>query len=308
MQYFLLLAAAITLLTAVRADVSRRRWIRPSSRRTFVRENYEHLFRGGSDTEHRGYTIESYDTSVCSVQGGRSYMEDEYCIHQNGAFAAVFDGHGGNAISRYLRQNLYANVQAAAPVTSVQECKDALCAALFKVDREVNRISHWSFQGSTAVAVWIHSESKDERTVVAANVGDSRAVLSRNGSAIDLTCDHKPNDASEKARIETMGGKVVWCGGVDALGKPVPYAGIYRVNGNLALSRAIGDRSERPAVTSEPDVTTYNIEEGDEFIVLGSDGLWDVMSSQEVVAFVHTTLQGAAPAVVSGAFLLFVLF
>jgi serine/threonine protein phosphatase PrpC len=101
-----------------------------------------------------------------------------------------------------------------------------------------------------------------------------------------------------------MGGKVVWCGGVDALGKPVPYAGIYRVNGNLALSRAIGDRSERPAVTSEPDVTTYNIEEGDEFIVLGSDGLWDVMSSQEVVAFVHTTLQGAAPAVVSGAFLL----
>jgi serine/threonine protein phosphatase PrpC len=90
------------------------------------------------------------------------------------------------------------------------------------------------------------------------------------------------------------------------MGKPVPNAGIYRVNGNLALSRAIGDRSERPAVTSKPDVSTYRIEEGDEFIVLGSDGLWDVMSSQEVVTFVHTTQWGAAPAVVSGAFVLVV--
>jgi serine/threonine protein phosphatase PrpC len=233
-------------------------------------------------------------------------MEDEYCIHQNGAFAAVFDGHGGNAVSRYLRQNLYANVQAAAPVTSVQECVDALCNALDKVDREVNRISHWSFQGSTAVAVWIHSETQEERTVIAANVGDSRAVLSRNGSAINLTLDHKPDDAVEKARVEATGGKVVWCGGVDSMGKPVPNAGIYRVNGNLALSRAIGDRSERPAVTSKPDVSTYRIEEGDEFIVLGSDGLWDVMSSQEVVTFVHTTQWGAAPAVVSGAFVLVV--
>ena len=252
------LVVATALFTAVRADVSRRRWIRPGSR-AFVGESYEHLVRGGSDTEHRGSIIESYDTSVCSVQGGRSYMEDEYCIHQNGAFAAVFDGHGGNAVSRYLRQNLYANVQAAAPVTSVQECVDALCNALDKVDREVNRISHWSFQGSTAVAVWIHSETQEERTVIAANVGDSRAVLSRNGSAINLTLDHKPDDAVEKARVEATGGKVVWCGGVDSMGKPVPNAGIYRVNGNLALSRAIGDRSERPAVTSKPDVSTYRI-------------------------------------------------
>jgi serine/threonine protein phosphatase PrpC len=90
----------------------------------------------------------------------------------------------------------------------------------------------------------------------AINVGDSRAVLSRNGSAITLTLDHKPDDASEKARVEATGGKVVWCGGVDSLEKPLPNGGIYRVNGNLALSRAIGDRSERPAVTSMPDVST----------------------------------------------------
>lgn len=288
------------------ADVSRRPWARttrPALGKTFVTESYEHLLRGGADAdagEQPRSLIESYDTSVCSVQGARNYQEDEYLINQNGAFAAVFDGHGGNAVSRYLRQNLYANVQAAAPVLkTVEECTDALKAALKKVDSEVQRISHWSFQGSTAVAVWVVSEDRlDEeprRTVIAANVGDSRAVMCRNGAALDLTVDHKPNTDSEKARVEALGGKVVWCGMVDEDGIPVPNAGIYRVNGNLALSRAIGDRSERPAVTSKPDMTTYDVEDDDEFIILGSDGLWDVMSSQEAVSFVQDTLRDSGP-------------
>lgn len=288
--------------------VSRSPWARtttarrPALSKTFVTESYEHLLRGGADAdagEQPRSLIESYDTSVCSVQGARNYMEDEYLINQNGAFAAVFDGHGGNAVSRYLRQNLYANVQAAAPVSTVEECVTALKAALKKVDREVQRISHWSFQGSTAVAVWVVSEDRvDEeprRTVIAANVGDSRAVMCRNGEALDLTVDHKPNTAAEKARVEALGGKVVWCGMVDEDGKPVPNAGIHRVNGNLALSRAIGDRSERPAVTSKPDMTTFDVEDDDEFIILASDGLWDVMSSQEAISFVRDTLRESGP-------------
>ena len=50
--------------------------------------------------------------SICSVQGGRSYMEDEFFVSRTKDFAAVFDGHGGGAVSRYLRQNLYANLKA----------------------------------------------------------------------------------------------------------------------------------------------------------------------------------------------------
>lgn len=225
-------------------------------------------------------------------------MEDEYYLNHKGTFAAVFDGHGGSNVSRYLRQNLYANVQAAAPVMTVQEGIDALKAALRKVDREVQRISHWSFQGSTAVCCWIFAEEqpddKPKRTVIAANIGDSRAVLSRAGVAKELTVDHKPNTPSEKARIEALGGTVVWAGMVDDDGQPVPDAGLYRVNGNLALSRAIGDRSERPAVTAKPDVTTHEIEDDDEFVLLASDGLFDVMSSQYAVAFIHRALASQA--------------
>ena len=272
--------------------------------------------------------------SAYSTQGERQYMEDEYFVEQNGRFAAVFDGHGGGSVSKYLRQNLYANFQAALPRSSsskslassaatpatdithqnndeniigmeestmVQQhgrsvqssmVASALVTAFDKVDNEVGSISHWSFQGSTALAVVIHENSNNDgattRSIVAANVGDSRAILSRGRVAIDLTKDHKPNDVMERNRIESLGGTVDWCGEVDIQGHPIEHSGVYRINGNLALSRSIGDRSERPWVTNTVDVTHYLIdEELDSFLVLATDGLYDVMSSQDVVTYIH---------------------
>lgn len=265
--------------------------------------------------------------SICTAQGYRSYMEDEFFCNE-GTFCAVFDGHGGHQVSRYLRQNLYGYVLGALemptapklspaintttapadgnpmkgdgdaddnPATStvkvspdVEDYQEALKVALEKVDREVQRISHWSFQGSTAVAVWIHENpTTSQRTMIAANIGDSRAVLCRDKIAFDLTRDHKPNDPIEQERIEAAGGKVIWCGDVDRFGEPIEETGVYRVNGNLALARAIGDRSERPPVTADPELTTAPInEETDQFILLATDGLWDVFSSGGAVDFV----------------------
>lgn len=302
-----------------------------------------------------------FPVSTCSVQGFRSYMEDEFIVTKD--LCAVFDGHGGQAVSRYLRQNLYANLQAALPAATtlsqqtgavtgtnsdssvnnasenntqdvsgeaqdgaaspvisaadstaaaskvpptVQDYEDAMRSALEKIDREVQRIVHWSYQGSTAVAAWIHEEkshstdgnssvpSPPQHTIITANVGDSRAILSRNASAINLTRDHKPNDPIEEERIEARGGYVAWCGDTDTQGNPIEGSGVHRVNGNLALSRAIGDRSERPAVCAEPEISVTPITPQDEFLVLATDGLWDVMSSSDVVAFIHVLLEAAA--------------
>jgi serine/threonine protein phosphatase PrpC len=221
-------------------------------------------------------------------------MEDEFVVSPGGHFAAVFDGHGGASVSKYLRQNLYANLQAALPSVrefenSTVDAAEALRSAFEKVDREVQRISHWSFQGSTAVAILLHP-SGNETFILAANVGDSRAVLSRGGMAVDLTRDHKPNDPGERARIEALGGRVEWCG------SGTNGNGIHRMNGNLALSRAIGDRSERPLVSSKSDITTTPILPAqDEFIVIASDGLWDVMSSQDAISFVQDALGTPLP-------------
>ncbi len=255
----------------------------------------------------------------------RHAMEDECFLSNRGDFAAVFDGHGGPAVSKYIRQNLFAHLQAALPTTntdqvnttttsirptfrsySVEDFVKALELAIAKVDQEVQRIAHWSFQGSTVVAVWLHQETippeyNNENnnnisttptltTILAANVGDSRAVLSRNGVAIELTKDHKPEDPDEWARIEAAGGKVVWC----------DESELYRINGNMALSRAVGDRSERPYVTADPDITVtpMNVEQ-DEFIVVASDGLWDVISSEEVVDLIHYLLLQVDPDIIA---------
>jgi serine/threonine protein phosphatase PrpC len=187
-------------------------------------------------------------------------------------------------------------------------------SALEKVDREVQRISHWSYQGSTAVVVWIHEDrqqlpvvsedshdqtpknsTESQRTIIAANIGDSRAVLCRNDTAWELTRDHKPNDPTEQARIEALGGKVVWCGDLDKEGEPILESGVYRVNGNLALSRAVGDRSERPHVTAEPEIIAVPLQEDDDFIIIASDGLWDVFESNEAVDLVQRLIQQGLP-------------
>ena len=290
-----------------------------------------------------------YFVSSCKTRGARPYMEDEFLVSNGGKFAAVFDGHGGSAVSRYLRQNLHANLQAALPAAAAAEAMErkgdgniakanvetgnenkdsasesskpatpagpsvgasveALRTAFEKVDAEVNRISHWSFQGSTAVAVMIHEGSVEsdggiQQTLIVANVGDSRAILCReDGVVVQLTRDHKPNDNIERQRIERCGGSVDWCGMRDDEGKQIDGTGVYRINGNLAVARAIGDRAEKPCVSSEVEISTHDISgdrDGD-FILLASDGLWDVMENEDVATFVRNKFQEVSVDAASG--------
>jgi len=117
-----------------------------------------------------------------------------------------------------------------------------------------------------------------------ANAGDSRCVLARNGNAIDMSQDHKPEDDIEKTRIEAAGG----CISLDG-----------RVNGGLNLSRALGDhfykRNEAMALKDQmisalPDVRIEKLTNDDQFMVLACDGIWNSMTSQEVVDFISKRL------------------
>ena len=256
-----------------------------------------------------------FPVTGCAAIGWRPYMEDEALIQSD--VVAVFDGHGGASVSRYVRQNLYGHLQAILPRVVAErqsaesssndddttsslaaptfgDYKTTLRRALEKINQEVLRILHWSYQGSTAVVCWLHegvdhSSSRAEntensptatnepvRTLVAANIGDSRVILSREGKAIALSRDHKPDDPIEMAYIESQGGKVTY------------PSGVPRVNGVMALSRAIGDRSETPCIRAEPDLILERLDWKDDFYVLSTDGLLDVFSSQEVVTYLKS--------------------
>lgn len=134
-----------------------------------------------------------------------------------------------------------------------------------------------------------------------ANAGDSRGVLSRSGKAIALSEDHKPAQESERTRIIAAGGFLSEIGGV------------CRVNGNLNLSRAIGDlkykcNTELPPkdqiITAQPEIRKIALTPEDRFFILACDGVWDVMSNQDAVDFVGARMdQGMTPSQVSSALL-----
>uniref|UniRef100_A0A8B9H7Q2 Protein phosphatase 1G n=1 Tax=Astyanax mexicanus TaxID=7994 RepID=A0A8B9H7Q2_ASTMX len=137
-----------------------------------------------------------------------------------------------------------------------------------------------SDSGTTAVVALIRGKQ-----LIVANAGDSRCVVSERGKAVDMSYDHKPEDELELTRIKNAGGKVTMDG---------------RVNGGLNLSRAIGDHfykrnkalpPEEQMISALPDVKVLTLNEEHEFMVVACDGIWNVMSSQEVVDFVNERLK-----------------
>jgi len=111
-----------------------------------------------------------------------------------------------------------------------------------------------------------------QRVLYTANVGDARIVLCRNGKALRLSYDHKGMDENEGRRISKAGGLIL----------------NNRVNGVLAVTRALGDSYLKDLVTGHPYTTETVIQpDQDEFLILACDGLWDVCSDQEAVDLVR---------------------
>lgn len=256
--------------------------------------------------------------SAYATRGPRYEMEDEHYISKDERFFSVFDGHGGSEVSKYAQSHLYTaftqrlaslreasdsstDVTAAGGEPDADKDVDAGVDADVDADADVDSgtgggeaaagvalreafadvssailDTNCNSTGSTAVVVYVEQD-----VLWAANLGDSRAVLSRDGEALDMTTDHKPELESEKARIEALGGKI-WCS-----------FGVCRVE-YLNMSRAFGNRAIVPLVSDKPDVEGIQREvESDSFIILASDGLWNVMSSQEAVRFVQPILTGS---------------
>jgi protein phosphatase 2C len=163
---------------------------------------------------------------------------------------------------------------------SHQEVSEILAQSLLEVDKNVSQFPRLRTQGSTACVVYMNQDKNGESSMITANIGDSRAVLSRDQHAIELSVDHKPNLPGEKARIESFGGFIKWDGKTLPNGQPDEATGVWRVNGNLALSRALGtvfdskiiiyllgDVYLKPFVTASPDITLTKCSPNDEFVI-----------------------------------------
>lgn len=259
---------------------------------------------------------------LATLQGPRDEMEDYAAIVPRGRcgflYAAIFDGHGGHLAADYMSQNLYKilseSINDELHNTEVQKsdqegvgCPTEFAQSLKDTFHEADKqLLHWLEHesgageedqacGTTATVALI----RQDRAVIA-NVGDSRAVLCRNGQAVDLSTEHRlygqgKTVTSESHRVKEAGG----------------WIDDGRVCDILAVSRAFGDKEfkgdglpvmlqkgveteqwtqdfadgikfTKDPVVCTPDVREIELQEGDEFLIVASDGLWDVMDSKQV--------------------------
>ncbi|PKA48123.1 putative protein phosphatase 2C 27 [Apostasia shenzhenica] len=232
--------------------------------------------------------LPTFRSGSCSEIGPKTSMEDEHiCIDNlvdhlgsgadfpaHGAFYGVFDGHGGTDAAYFVRNNLLKFIvedeHFPACVEKATENAFFMADHAFADSRSLDCSS-----GTTALAAIIFG-----RTMLIANAGDCRAVLGKRGRAIELSRDHKPNCSTERLRIEELGGSV---------------SDGY-LNGQLSVSRALGDwhmkgpKNSSSPLTAEPELKQATLTEEDEFLIMGCDGLWDVMSSQCAVTIVRKEL------------------
>lgn len=242
---------------------------------------------------------------LSSMQGWRIEMEDAHSaiigipdIGENVSWFAVFDGHAGSRVSAHCSDHLLDCI------SSVEDFKDSLrkehtlgeeellekvkagiLNGFLELDEKLRKIPEVANgedkSGTTAVCALI-----TEKYVLFSNCGDSRGVLSGEGSKPVLaTLDHKPSNPPERERIQNAGGSVM----------------IQRVNGSLAVSRALGDFEYKNVdgkgpteqlVSPEPEFY-YKVREPekDEFLVLACDGVWDVMTNEDICSFIAARMR-----------------
>jgi len=251
--------------------------------------------------------------AVCSRRGEKGTNQDcsivweGFGCQEDTIFCGIFDGHGpwGHYVAKAVRDalppSLLCHWQEALTLASLidgekklGDCrfdlwKQSYVAACAAVDDELRRSRRLDavYSGSTALSI-----VKQGDLMVIANVGDSRAVLGTRSddgalAAVQLTVDFKPNLPQEKERIRRCNGQV-YC--------LADEPGLYRVwqpsrdSPGLAMSRAFGDYSVKDyGVISAPEVTQRKISSRDHFVILATDGVWDVLSNEEAVQIVAGT-------------------
>ena len=254
------------------------------------------------------------NSSIC--QGGENFPYEEKKINQDNLFKTKFeeinisfygicDGHGenGHLVSEFIKINLplimYKEIKSLFYLINNDECQSQdkikayfseICKQSFDITNKKlisNKDIDSSLSGSTCVSLLFY-----EDLIISANLGDSRAIIGKlknnKWSYELLSRDHKPTEIDEVLRIKYKNGEIhpfvneegefngperVWISGQGVPG--------------LAMTRSFGDIvGSTVGIISEPEIKCFHYEKSDKFIVIGSDGLWEYISCQEVVNIV----------------------
>jgi protein phosphatase 2C family protein 2/3 len=254
-----------------------------------------HVFRIGQ----LEFEVCRFNVGRWSEKGARPTLEDTEVSIQNlfvydeipVSYFAVYDGHGGQTCSEYLQANLHTFIRN--QVISHPLKASAVNRALHEGIEEAFKTCDLAFyaqnpstaatHGSTGISCLIIGDR-----IITCNLGDSKAVLSRRGRAIELSTDHKPDNPAERERIQQSGG----------------FVAFGRICGRLAVSRSFGDfnykrtgedsqvtENSAPCLEVTPEVKEIYINpQEDEFLLLACDGMFEAFTPQKAVSLIREKL------------------
>uniref|UniRef100_A0A6B2E7N1 Putative 205 kDa microtubule-associated protein n=1 Tax=Phlebotomus kandelakii TaxID=1109342 RepID=A0A6B2E7N1_9DIPT len=221
-----------------------------------------------------------------AVKNGRRIMEDRHVVvdDYNGLFAvkatdsqrtgfyAIFDGHGGLDAAAYSVSHLHYHLSESVfyPDSPAEAIKDAF----IRTDEAfIQKSEYRTLKGGTTALCVLHRP--EEKWLYVGWVGDTQALLVKNRKVFQTVKSHKADDESEQKRIARQGGACIM------------YNGVWRVNGQLAITRAIGDVDYKPYVTSEPEIMSIPLDGDEDFLIMASDGLWDHVKEDDAAITVY---------------------
>lgn len=269
-----------------------------------------------------------------SLPGGQSPLRAQPSTaspsRRSVAFFAVFDGHGGREAAQFARDYLWEFMKKQRGFWS--DCDREVCSAIRKGFVACHhamwkKLPEWpktltglpSTSGTTASIVVIRGNR-----MYVAHVGDSAVVLGVQDDpsvpfirAVEVTQDHKPELPRERERIEGLGGSVIKKSGVNRVvwkrprlshNGPVRRSTVIDQIPFLAVARALGDLwsydfySGKFVVSPEPDTSVVTLDpRKHRYIILGSDGLWNMVPPQEAISMCQNNDEAMAPCGVSSA-------
>lgn len=213
-----------------------------------------------------------------TVKGRRESNEDRHnvILNINGDdpnmnpinFLAIYDGHGGNWVSKFLEANLPNYYMDKKFVPPFDEKYHETVFELVQSKLKKNPLGYSN--GSTCLLNIMHKQNNSICMNIV-NLGDSRmSTVDIDWNSKPITKDHKPDATTEKSRLEKMGGEIY-----------EDTEGVIRI-GDLSLSRAFGDADNAPYISQKPDIFYKKITPKTKYIVMACDGLWDIVESEDL--------------------------
>lgn len=269
-------------------------------------DSYSSFFLSTPKTERidlENHFLAGMEIGHAAIQGLRAHFEDKHIITTmkglaDHAFVAVLDGHAGTLTAEHAAEHLasilqetkqwkkYVALSESARATSQDLVSQALVQAFLDMDDSLRKILVTDSnvvhnESGSAVICALISPSH----IYCANLGDCRCVLASKGDVVAMSADHKPSLYEEEKRIQQAGG----------------FVQFDRVNGMLAMSRALGDftykmndklSASKQLVIAYPDISVRSRSpDSDMVLILACDGVWDVVSNYEAANFVTYPLE-----------------